>query len=223
MKNTLLVVDDDKSVLAALTKLLHLEGYEVLSARTGAEAVELFSGNSVDLTILDLNLGEESGWTVLERMNRIKPSVPTVIITAEFGQRANAISARAEAFVEKPIDVPRFLETIREILATADRACFNKDTTRKANCRFLVRLRNPLVALLAERYSAPMTLSEALRSVLDCREAGNDPHPLALRKPGPDASPQAAAPEPRGLDNCRKRARARLRRWGRGLQKADRT
>ena len=61
MKPRLLVVDDDSSVLDAMTELLATEGYEVLAARDGAGALNQFKSGAVDLVVLDLNLGRMTG------------------------------------------------------------------------------------------------------------------------------------------------------------------
>ena len=93
MKQRLLVVNDDASVLEAMTKLLAAEGYEVLAARDGAGALSHFKSGWVDLVVLDLNLGTDDGWDVFRKMAELNPFVPTVIITAECGQRERAQAA----------------------------------------------------------------------------------------------------------------------------------
>ena len=67
--------------------------------------------------ILDLNMPVKNGWATLERLAGINPVLPVVIITARSNQRALAESAGADALMEKPLDVPLLLQTIRELLA----------------------------------------------------------------------------------------------------------
>ena len=227
MKPRILLIDDDHSVLNGLKKLLQREGFEMLLARTGAEAIELFTLNEVDLAILDLNLGEETGWSVLERMKEINPSVPSIIVTAEFDQRANAIAAGAKDLLEKPIDVPRFLDVIRDVLAGKNRTKSNEETRRAEHCHSLAELDENLVRLLAERRSTPLALSSALRSVLKCRKTPGEPSPPSANSnaveftagnAGQDVTVQSAGGSrwPRVLEVCREKGIGLPSKWRRG-------
>jgi len=169
MKPTLLVVDDDHSVRKSLIKLLEMEDFEVLSARDAEEAIALFSCSSVDLVVLDVNLGEESGWKVFERMKELNPFIPTMVITAEFDQRAIAIAAGAEALIEKPMDVPAFLRIVRDLLAETNKERLARVCGDDEYCRFVAGYYAPFFRHLDERRSAPMKLSRSLSAVLSAR------------------------------------------------------
>jgi DNA-binding response OmpR family regulator len=162
MKKTILIVDDDRSVADSLRKLLAAERFNVLIATDGAEATRLFRDQPVDLVVLDINLGYESGWEVFQTMQEIKPYVPTIIITAEYGQRDQAIAAGAEALVEKPIDVPPFLDLIRELLADSPHSALGRTPHKPGYCRFHGRDHATFLRLLQERRSAPLESSMAL-------------------------------------------------------------
>ena len=166
MKPKLLVVDDDHSVRDSLTRLLAAENFDVLPGRDGAEALELFRSNPVGLVVLDVNLGQDDGWKVFKRMTEIKPYVPTVIITAEFDQRDRAVSAGVEALIEKPIDVPIFLKTIRDLLAEKSEHRLERVYRDDAYCRYVARKYPTLLDRHSERYSAPLELSMSLQAVL---------------------------------------------------------
>jgi CheY-like chemotaxis protein len=85
--NRILIVNDDSSVRASLKKVLEQAGFMVDLASTAKEAlVELDSG-SARLVLLDLNLPDQNGWDILERITRRSPAVPVVIITGLPGQR----------------------------------------------------------------------------------------------------------------------------------------
>lgn len=159
MKQRLLVVDDDPSVLESLMKLLAAEGYDVRGARDGAEALSRFKSGSIDLVVLDLNLGTDDGWELFGRMTALDPFVPTVIITAESGQKDRAIEAGVEALIEKPIDVPMFLQILRNLLTERsqqrrERICGSDDY-----CRYVPRSYETFLKMLHERRSAPLHLS----------------------------------------------------------------
>ncbi len=164
MKKRLLVVDDDPAVLEAMTKLLAAEGYEVLAARDGAGALSQFESSPVDLVVLDLNLGTDDGWEVFRRMAEVNPFVPTVIITAECAQKDLARAAGVEALVEKPIDVPVFLEIVRDLLAERGEQRRERICGSDEYCRYVGRSYETFLRLLQERRSAPMKLSWGLRA-----------------------------------------------------------
>jgi two-component system response regulator TtrR len=114
-----LVVDDDESVRESLRKLLLGEGYQVIAVANGAEVGEtLFrEQEQIDLLLVDLNMPLKSGRAMLERLFKVNPSLPAVIVTGQPNQYELAQAAGVSALVEKPIDVPAFLELIQKLLA----------------------------------------------------------------------------------------------------------
>jgi CheY-like chemotaxis protein len=117
MKRTILLVDDDVSVRDSLKKLLETEGYRVLAARDRAEALEWIGTEEIHLAVMDVNLGEEDGLETFNRIAAKHGSLPTVIVTADFGQHDHTIDAGVEVLIEKPMDVPLFLEIIEQLLS----------------------------------------------------------------------------------------------------------
>jgi len=158
MKRKLLVVDDDRSVSNSLKKLLEAEGFEVFTAWDGSEAIEHFKANPIDLVLLDINLGTDDGWNVFQSMVDINPLVPTVMITAEYGQRNRAIAAGVEALIEKPIDVPSFLELIDRLLAEDAEGKLRRVCGEESYCRYVAKDYGTFLKLLEERRSAPLKL-----------------------------------------------------------------
>ena len=115
-QKNILVVDDDPSVRAMLTRALAKEGYQVQSAADGAEALRSANATPPDLVLLDVKLREESGWDVFRRFIRKWPLLPVVIITARPNQLFTALAAGVGALLEKPLHVPRLLLTISRLL-----------------------------------------------------------------------------------------------------------
>src|SRR5690242_21747351 len=93
----ILVVDDEKSIRQALSKLLRAENYEVLLAETGKDAMERYGTGRIDLLLLDLNLPGGNGWATLEWLAKINPLLPVVIITGRANQRELAEKSGADA------------------------------------------------------------------------------------------------------------------------------
>lgn len=159
MKPKILVVDDDRSVLESLTKLLEAEHYEVYPARDAIEAMDYFHSKPIDLVVLDINLGTDNGWKVFETMTSTKPFVPTIVITAEWGQREQAVTLGVEGLIEKPIDVAAFLKMIRELLAETTEAKLKRICGNDAYCRYIGRHYEPYLRMLQKRYDTPLRMA----------------------------------------------------------------
>lgn len=164
-KKTILVVDDDRAVADSLRKLLEAEKFNVSVAIDGAEAIGHFQDQSVDLVVLDINLGNDNGWEVLLTMQQIKPGVPTIVITAEFGQHDQAIAAGAEALIEKPIDVSSFLDLIHHLLEETSQRTLERVHHDPEYCRYVGK-DGTFLRLLQERQSAPLDLSTEISAAL---------------------------------------------------------
>ena len=123
MMTKVLLVDDDSSVVAALSGVLRAEGYDVIQAFNGREAIDHFCTiGGTDIALLDLCMPVRGGWETFERLTAINPLLPVIVITARPGQYPLAAAARVAALMEKPLDIPLLLETMRDLLAQAPEA-----------------------------------------------------------------------------------------------------
>ena len=113
----ILVVDDDKAVRESINKVLRDAGYEVVLAADGQEAWKHFDPDQIGLVLLDLDLPVCGGWETFERITADNPSLPIIVITGHTEQFDVAVQAGVGAFMEKPLDVPRLLQTMRDLLA----------------------------------------------------------------------------------------------------------
>ena len=112
----ILVVDDDEGVRRTLARVLRDEGYSVRSAADGAEALEVANHSAPDLVLLDLRLPDRSGWDVFGRLVQLRPLLPVVIITARPNQFFTALAAGVGAFLEKPLHIPKLVQTVSQLL-----------------------------------------------------------------------------------------------------------
>src|SRR5215472_13185182 len=80
-KTQVLVADDDPQLLRLVTRNLQLEGYEVLAASDGQQAIELIEAHMPDLILLDVMMPRLDGFAVLERV-REYTSTPIIMLTA---------------------------------------------------------------------------------------------------------------------------------------------
>src|SRR5262249_7817592 len=122
----LLVVDDETSITITLSELLRREGYRVNTANSGAEAVDLISGNDYDLVIVDLHMAGIDGMTVLDELRQRWPLTPGIVLTG-YASLDSAIAAMRQGvndYLVKPSDITdlklavrRGLEQRRALLA----------------------------------------------------------------------------------------------------------
>ena len=120
MAKTILLADDDPSVRRMVGRVLETEGYEVVPASTGDEAVSRFLNGPPDLVLLDLNMPEKDGWEAWHLMSSLHPMVPAIVITARPNQYDCANRLRIDALMEKPLDLHLLLKTISQLLAESD-------------------------------------------------------------------------------------------------------
>jgi DNA-binding response OmpR family regulator len=132
MQKNILLVDDDPSVRQMLRRVLAEEGYHVVLAADGAEALGSACANTMDLALLDLSLPGKDGWKTFEQLSIADPLMPIVIITARPNQSYRAQAAGAGALMEKPFDFPKLLGTIHELLNEPAAARAARAANRKA-------------------------------------------------------------------------------------------
>ena len=117
VQKRILLVDDDPGIRGSLGAVLRQEGYCVWSAANGEQALELAAGNPFDLTVLDLNMPVKNGWDTFERLSWEHPLMPIILITARSNQLFTALGAGVGALLEKPLEIPQFLQTVARLLA----------------------------------------------------------------------------------------------------------
>jgi two-component system OmpR family response regulator len=113
----ILIIDDTKNIRLMLTKCLELEGYYVVTANDGMEAIELFKKEKFDLAFLDIKLPEIRGTEVLRRIRDMGISTPVIIITA-YGTVKNAIDCTnlgAIAYLQKPFSAEKVKSVLQEL------------------------------------------------------------------------------------------------------------
>lgn len=113
----ILVVDDEKTVRASTVSALEADDHYAEAVATGESALHRLKEEEFDLVLLDLNLGNENGLTVLPQILKRRPRTPVVIVTAEasISTAVRAIQAGAIDYLEKPFTLDR----LRSVLARA--------------------------------------------------------------------------------------------------------
>jgi len=122
-KVRLLLVDDEPSIVKMVGKRLEIEGFEVLIAMDGQEALAKAQAELPDLIILDLMLPKLNGYevcTMLKQDTRFQ-QIPIVMFTAKTQDKDEkmAMDCGANAFVRKPFRAQELLEKVRSLLGAA--------------------------------------------------------------------------------------------------------
>jgi DNA-binding NtrC family response regulator len=119
-----LIVDDEEDLCWTLTKILQDEdlNYQVLSAHTGKAALRhLQKDQHIRLALLDVrlpDLGEAGGLVLFEKVKRLRPKMPVILMSA-FGApkvKSQATRLGAVAFLDKPFRIEKLLKILRETL-----------------------------------------------------------------------------------------------------------
>lgn len=115
-KHKILLVDDDPAIRQILCHLLVEEGYLVLTAANGVEALELAKATKFDLVLLDLNMPVKDGWETFKQFSTKNPLLPIILMTARPNQFFSALAAGAGALLEKPLDFEKLFQMIENLL-----------------------------------------------------------------------------------------------------------
>lgn len=121
---TIIVVDDDQSILKSFKTMLQAKGYIVDTAETGKEAIEKSKAKFYNLALLDIRLPDMEGTKLLVKMHRTMPKMMKVMITG-YPSLENAIEAvnlGADAYVVKPVKPEELLRVVEEKLKEQEEA-----------------------------------------------------------------------------------------------------
>jgi CheY-like chemotaxis protein len=111
-QNTVLVVDDDTSILDTVSSILSGEGYDVVSASTGEEALAAVARKIPLLILLDMRMPVMDGWAVARALREQGVSVPIVVMTAAESAKRWADEVGAEGYLAKPFGLDDLLATV---------------------------------------------------------------------------------------------------------------
>lgn len=115
----LLLVDDDPALLKLLGMRLSSEGYQVMTAESGSDALRILARETLDLVISDLRMDEMDGMALFGEIQRAHPGMPVIILTAH-GSIPEAVTATQQgvfSFLTKPVDKDALYKAINDALA----------------------------------------------------------------------------------------------------------
>ncbi len=124
LRASILVVDDDPNSLFGICQILKDEGYQVVPAGNGKDALEKLKTNGINMVITDEKMPDLTGMELLSEIKKMDPGIPVILITA-YGSVSMAVDALKKGafyFFEKPIfnNLEQFFAIIRQALKTQE-------------------------------------------------------------------------------------------------------
>lgn len=116
----ILIAEDEERLRKIVAKYLCNEGFMVLEAENGVQVLEIFSGNEVDLMILDVMMPRLDGWSVLKKV-RETSAVPVIMLTARDSEEDTLLGFRlgTDDYVTKPFRAGELVARVKALLSRA--------------------------------------------------------------------------------------------------------
>jgi len=126
MAHTILIVDDDPTLIEMLTFVLNRAGYDAVPARGGAQALEVLRSTPVDLVVLDVMLPDIDGFEVCRRIRALPDigKIPILMLSARsrIGHKLSGFESGADDYVAKPADPKEIIARIGALLSRSSQA-----------------------------------------------------------------------------------------------------
>ncbi|OQX69969.1 MAG: DNA-binding response regulator [Sorangiineae bacterium NIC37A_2] len=181
-KKTILVVDDEPHIILGLQDALEFEGFRVVTAASGAEAVAVHRKERPDAVLLDLMLPDQNGYQVCEQIRQVDGTVPVIMLTAKSQEadKIRGLDVGADDYVTKPFSIGELTARIRALFRRAQRPNEGPtitigDVTINPSAQTLRRKNGSeeilsfyeveLLRLLHERQGQPVSREDILRKI----------------------------------------------------------
>jgi DNA-binding response OmpR family regulator len=182
MADRILVVDDEPRFVRLVEANLKTEGFEILKASGGQEAIDLASKEQPDLVLLDVMMPEVDGFEACERIREFS-SVPIIMLTAKGDEehRVRGLNLGADDYIVKPFSANELLARVRAVMRRAKReapeatgAVFTRGDLRIDFARAEVSLAGELVSLSATEYRLLLQFARNAGKTLTAEELLSD-------------------------------------------------
>ncbi|MGE0200152.1 MAG: response regulator [Candidatus Melainabacteria bacterium] len=126
----ILHIDDEPGALSSFRRCLRREGFEIDSALTPGEAIQLVSQHHYDLVVIDVFMPEMNGFRLLEELRSIDASLCSLVLTGIVDEAVlyQTVFSECEAYLEKPIDRDWLVFTVRRLLGERKRRALTPST-----------------------------------------------------------------------------------------------
>ena len=136
----ILIIEDEQSIRRVLKKIISEENksYEVDEAEDGLEGLDLIQNTDYDLILCDIKMPKVDGVEVLEKVRRIKPEIPVVMISGhgDLDMAVQTMRMGAFDYISKPPDLNRLLNTVRNALDRKELVVENKNLKKKISQKY---------------------------------------------------------------------------------------
>lgn len=120
IKGTILYVEDNSDNRKLVRRVLEVEGYSVIEAKDGAQALERLGTEMIDLALMDINMPDMDGYTLTAKIKAMPEysNLPIVAVTANVmrGDRERSLQAGCDGYIQKPIDIDTLSQQIEKFL-----------------------------------------------------------------------------------------------------------
>lgn len=118
-EKTILIADDDKAIVDAITMVLEASDYEVLQVNNGTSVMQAIKA-SPDLVLLDINMGGHDGLTVCKQIKRqaTTRNIPVILVSGNADIESSATECGADAYLAKPFGMEDLLQKVNSLLMT---------------------------------------------------------------------------------------------------------
>lgn len=167
-KGEILIVDDEPGIVRLISMYLEREGFQAVTARGGAEALELMTRRSPALVVLDIMLPDIDGWEVCREIRRTS-DVPIIMLTAREGDEDKIVGLElgADDYVTKPFVPRELVARVKAILRRSTRAAVPEQAETLLDFGELtidtakrdVRLKGEQITLRAKEYDLLVELA----------------------------------------------------------------
>ena len=121
----ILVCDDDKEIVDAIDIYLSQEGYHILKAYDGLQAIEIMKKEEVHLILLDIMLPGEDGYSILDKLKKSSGTrdIPVIMVTAKEAEfdKVRALESGADDYITKPFGMMEFIARVKAVLRRSSR------------------------------------------------------------------------------------------------------
>jgi DNA-binding response OmpR family regulator len=182
MSTTILVVDDEPRYVRLMEANLTSEGYQVLKAMNGQDAIQIAAEKHPDLVLLDIMMPGIDGFTACERIREFS-NVPIIVVTAkgEERDRVRGLDLGADDYIVKPFSATELLARVRSVLRRAQNSgsvfqqpVFTHGSLRIDFARAEVFREDKMIFLSATEYRLLLQLARNLAQILPSEQLLSD-------------------------------------------------
>ena len=166
IRHTILVVDDEQKVLDVIQPYLEKEGFQVITAKTGKEALQKIDTDAPQLVVLDWMLPEMSGLEVCREVRK-DSNIPIIMLTAktEEPDRIMGLESGADDYITKPFSLRELSARIRTVLRRTNPSSMKSEPIRRGELvideeKFCVWKNNEVVTLTPAEFQILLTLAQ---------------------------------------------------------------